>query len=114
MSLTNIEQHVSYLWLSRAIFGYICLFLVIPNFIQQSPIISAILGYLGGISGYLGVSQAILNYLKLSRAIWAISIKQEQERARYSYFETFLVLFFFATGSIEELALLKMGIGSRG
>ena len=85
-----------YLGLSQSILSYQWLYLV--N--------SAIFGYLWlslAISGYLRLSQAISGYLyQLS----SIRLQIGAEKSNLLLFETFL-FFFFHTGSIEELALLK-------
>jgi len=75
--------------------------------IQLSPIISDYTGLSLGISGYLWLSLPISSYLGLSQAIWGYIYQAGAGESKLWLFETFS-LFFFPTGSIEELALLKI------
>ena len=78
------------------------------GFLGLSQAISGYLRVSQSIHGYLGLSRAISDYLRLSWTISGYFGLVEAGESKLLLFETFW--FFFLTGSIEELALLKTSV----
>ena len=107
--------------LSGTICDYLGPSVTIWDYLGVSETIWEYLGLSGTTWDYLGLSGTILDYLGLSGTIWnylGLSWTREQVEAgetKLLVSETFWFFFFLRpTGSIEELALLKIKIAARG